>query len=96
MFTGEWTDKQGRLRRKGMADLLATPTIEQWCGCDDSQTCFDVAVPLWIECKAGTGELSADQRDFRDFVKGAGAGYLCLRDSADELIEWFNEKGVTR
>jgi hypothetical protein len=83
---GQWIDGNGETRNAGMADLLAQPAIE-----------LDfpiVTVPLWIECKAGSGKLTPDQKDFRDFVLGIGAYWLELRDCADALLAWFKENGV--
>lgn len=96
MFTGKWTDNDGVEHYGGMADLLLMPTIELVCLCDNAQTVRDVTVPLWVECKAGLGALKKEQRAFRDFVVSAGAGYLELRDSADDLLTWFKKMKVER
>lgn len=96
MFMGKWTDDNGIEHYGGMADLLLQPTIEVVCLCNDSQTCMTVTVPLWVECKAGKGALSKDQRAFRDWVTSNGAGYLELRDSADALLDWFKLRKVER
>lgn len=87
-FVGSWKDADGVEHHGGMSDLLALPLIE-W---NNAYVC----VPLFLECKAGSSQLTLHQKAFRDYVKSAGAGFLELRDSADELIEWFKEKGVTR
>ena len=90
MFFGQWTDDLGVLHRKGMADLLLTPRIAIWT---DN---LKVTVPLWVECKSGSGELEPDQILFRDFVLRGGAYYLEAHDCADVVIQWFSEFGVVR
>lgn len=97
MFMGKWTDNDGIEHYGGMADLLLMPTIEVVCLCADSQSVRDVTVPLWVECKAGKyAALTKDQRAFRDFVSSAGAEFLELRDSADDLLTWFKQRKVER
>jgi hypothetical protein len=53
-------------------------------------------VPLWIECKFGSGRMTQDQKDFKRFVEGAGAFHICAHDSADEVMAWFKSHGVKR
>jgi hypothetical protein len=84
MFMGQWRDKTGTLHYAGMADCLVTPKV----GC--------CAIALWVECKAGTGKLRAEQKAFQEDVEDAGAFYLVCYDSADALIEWFKVYGVVR
>lgn len=94
MFMGKWTDNDGVEHFGGMADLLLMPTIKLWCG--DCRAPIEATVALWVECKAGSGALSKDQRAFRDFVLSAGAQHLELRDSADDLLTWFKLRKVER
>lgn len=96
MFMGKWTDFAGVEHYGGMADLLLMPKFTIWCACDNAQSSMDVTVALWVECKAGSGALRKEQRAFRDFVLSAGAEYLELRDSADDLIAWFKKWKVER
>ena len=93
MFMGQWTDRFGAIHRKGMCDLLLTPRIDV--------APFDsignlVCVPLWVECKYGSGRLEPEQKLFRDDVLERGAFYLEVHDGPDALIEWFKSKGVRR
>lgn len=88
MFMGQWTDDDGTAYRKGMADLLLSPKVpigEQL-----------VAVPLWVECKSGSGRLSPEQKAFRDHVTRNGAFFIEARDCATAVIEWFRARGVSR
>lgn len=100
MFIGGWVDECGRQRKRGMADLLLMPQIKIPAHYGDGSPvhCVPtiVCVPLWCEVKAGRDSLSQDQSDFRDFVIKAGAFWLCCRDSAEELLEWFDDFGVRR
>lgn len=93
MFIGQWHDSNGVLHRAGMADCLLTPKIQIEDGCGDHPWC---AVALWVECKAGSGRLSAEQEMFRDDVTEAGAFYVECRDSADSVIRWFEAYDVRR
>lgn len=94
MFMGEWKDENGTVRRKGMADYLLTPRIR--IEFPTVKFFFAPTVALWVECKSGTGELSADQILFRDYVLKSGAYYIEAHDSADAVVEWFKDHGVTR
>lgn len=89
MFVGQWRDRTGIIHHRGMADLLLTPSISDEKG-------WYITVPLWVECKAGTGALRSEQIAFRDDVLAAGAHHLELRDSAGDLLDWFQEQGVHR
>lgn len=63
-------------------------------------------VALWVEAKAGKeraakpnrcmcGDTALDhQEHFRQYVTGAGAYHLIVRDSAEVLIQWFREHGT--
>lgn len=88
MFMGQWRDRNGALYSRGMADLLLTP----WIG----MPTFGHCEVLWVECKAGTGELSKEQKAFRDDVKDVGAHYIECRDSADPVVAWFDRHSVRR
>lgn len=90
MFMGGWNDRTGIFHAKGMADFLLTPRIKLLV------PDFMVCVALWVECKAGKDELSAEQEAFRDDVQAAGAFWICCKNSCDELLTWFKEHGVTR
>jgi hypothetical protein len=101
MFAGQWRDGDGVLHTSGMADLLAMPRInfvmKQSDGITHNSRLFHLAtVPLWIECKSGTGKLSPDQQAFKSYVEASGAYFLEVRDSADQLLEWFKAHGCTR
>jgi hypothetical protein len=91
MFFGQWRDQSGIQHKRGMADLLLTPRIRL-----QTSPPTRVCVPLWVECKSGTGELRADQILFRDDVIDSGAFYIEAHDSADAVIQWFNEQGVSK
>lgn len=93
MFTGEWTDQLGVKRRKGMADLFAMPRIQIL---QDQTLTIETTVPLWIECKSGSGILTEEQELFRSFVEYAGAYYILAKDSADAVMAWFKEHRVRR
>lgn len=84
MFMGQWRDKRGTLYYGGMPDLLLTPFVGDAC-------CV-----LWVECKAGTGRLSANQQAFREDAEDAGAFYIECRDSADSVMRWFEAYDVRR
>ena len=55
-----------------------------------------IAVPLWVECKSGSGKLEVEQKLFRDHVTKAGNFYIEAHDSADPLMEWFRQMAVRR
>jgi hypothetical protein len=86
MFVGQWRDRFGTLHTSGMADLLLTPFISQ-AGC---------VTALWVECKSGTGKLTLEQQLFRDDVQKAGAYWLQVRDSADQVLQWFDDFNVVK
>lgn len=92
-FVGQWTDNQGIKHTKGMADLLAMPRVEFY---DDGKYICDITVPLWIECKAGTGTLTKDQREFKDFIEESGAFYICAVDSSTAVLDWFRDEKVKK
>jgi hypothetical protein len=100
MFMGQWTDELGEVHRKGMADLLLTPRVnlarvlKQAGGVLLGN--FWIPVPLWVECKSGSGELEPEQQLFRNYVIACGSFYLEAHDCADVVIQWFDEHGVTR
>lgn len=97
MFMGSWRDELGTHHFTGMADLLLTPRVR--LPILNGGKLVDIAtatITLWVECKSGTGRLSPEQKEFRDDVVKAGAAYLEIRDSADELIAWFEKMGVKR
>jgi hypothetical protein len=107
MFMGQWRDEFGTLYRKGMADLLLTPRIiinqppslihvpmNTPAGAQSKP--FAACVPLWVECKSGSGVLTVEQRAFREDVRKAGAFYIEAHDSADEVIVWFEAMQVRK
>ena len=55
---------------------------------------FMVISPLTaIEAKTGRGgKLSAEQKEFRELWEGQGLPYILLRDTVDELLEYFGDK----
>jgi hypothetical protein len=87
-FVGEWVDANGATHRRGMADLLLQPTI--------NLEKVSITVPLWVEGKAGSGKLEFEQKCFRDWVESIGAGYICVTDSCEELMQWFKDYGVKK
>lgn len=89
MFVGRWKDVQGQMFTSGMADLLLAPRIP--CSAHFYGTVF-----LWVEAKAGKGELTTDQEAFKTFVESQGMYFLECHDSADQLLEWLKAHGVTR
>jgi hypothetical protein len=92
MFIGKWKDRFGVEHNGGMTDLLLTPKI-MLLGPIDPVFCV---VPLWVECKFGSGRLEPEQKLFREDVLERGAFYLEIHDGPDALIEWFKMKGVRR
>lgn len=94
MFVGGWTDRHGYQHTKGIADFLLTPKVKIYA--TGALVPLVVAVPLWVEAKAGRDDLSEDQEAFRDDVQACGAYWLCCRDSCDDLIAFFRKHGVTR
>ncbi len=58
MFVGKWKDGLGVWHTKGMADMLAHPTIHLMVGIDDRhrEVFRSVPFPLWIEAKFGSGK----------------------------------------
>ena len=110
MFVGDWTDDLGVTHTKGKADLLMTPRVDVWRALSRDPAFSGliapinqrldirlvIAVPLWVECKSGSGKLEAEQKLFRDHVTKAGNFYIEAHDSADPLIEWFRQMAVRR
>lgn len=97
MFMGAWKDELGQHHFTGMADLLLTPRVR--LPIMNGDKFIDIAtatIALWVECKSGTGRLSAEQTAFRDDVLKAGAAYIQARDSAEEVVAWFEKMGVKR
>jgi hypothetical protein len=97
MFMGAWKDELGQHHFTGMADLLLTPRVR--LPIMDGSKFIDIAtatIPLWVECKSGTGRLGPEQIAFRDDVVKAGAAYIEARDSAEAVIAWFDKMGVRR
>jgi len=92
LLVGRWTDSYGTVHTAGMADLLLTPTISLL----GPVVVQRVAVPLWVECKAGEGRQTPDQKAFEDHVILCGAHYLLARDCADSVYGWFKLHGVIR
>lgn len=107
MFMGQWKDELGTVYHKGMADLLLTPRITV----NPSSSLVhipmntpagspikpvSVCVPLWVECKSGSGVLTKEQKAFRDDVIKAEAFYIEAHDSAEEVIAWFEAMQVRR
>lgn len=99
-FVGEWTDALGVKRRKGMADMLLQPrvniTYEANFKGAKVKIPLSFTVPLWCECKAGSGTLSSDQQAFREWVLSIGAAHICVTDSCEQLMEWFRAKNVEK
>jgi hypothetical protein len=93
MFMGQWKDENGETHRQGMADLLLTPRIPVVTATVGRVL---MSVPLWVECKSGSGKLEPEQKLFRDDVTKAGAFYIEAHDSAQAVIDWFTIFGVSR
>lgn len=85
-----WYDDLGAKHTAGMPDLLARPTTIL------PGVNVRITVPLWIECKAGTSKLTSEQKAFREMCEAHHEHYIELRDSAEELMEWFTRNQVTR
>jgi len=71
-------------RRKGVADVtVIVPPNGTYVG---------------IECKSSSGDMSQDQKYFRDDVMKTGAAYYLIRsqDEALKMLEWwpFKEKAT--
>jgi hypothetical protein len=92
MFIGQWTDDNGTVHYKGMADLLARPKIEVHM--PHALDPAIVTVPLWIECKSGDDKLSADQEAFRHHVTNNGEFHITIKDDLRPLMQWFDEHGL--
>ena len=45
-----------------------------------------------IECKTGTGRLSEGQKETLSLLERSGVDVIVLRDTIDELIEYFEGK----
>lgn len=97
-YIGTWTDRFGNVHHKGMADLLTRPRVKILLApaMQPPVPYVVVTVPLWIECKSGTGRLTPDQREFRAHVEWNGEHYLEIRDDLRPLMEWFDKMGVTK
>lgn len=93
--SGIWYDTLGQKQTKGKADLLLTPCIDLNPYYDCLKAII-IAVPLWVECKHGTGRLSPEQKYFKAEVEKAGAFYLLCHDSADALWTWLKDHNVER
>lgn len=100
MFFGGWTDDLGVLHHSGMSDLLLMPRVSVSSVIapyiPNHDTRLMITVPLWVECKAGTGKLRIEQRAFRDYVLKSGAFFLEAHDCADVVIDWFRKFKVER
>jgi hypothetical protein len=103
MFIGEWVDEIGVKHYSGKPDLLLTPKIDvlrlgafRTLLVISKQVKLMVPVPLWVECKYGSGALGPEQRLFRDSVLSSGGFYIHAHDSAAAVIEWFENMGVSR
>lgn len=97
MFMGSWRDELGSHHFTGMADLLLTPRVR--LPILNNGKLVDIAtavIPLWVECKSGSGRLSPEQQAFKEDVMKAGAAFIEARDSADAVVEWFEKMGVKR
>jgi len=54
---------------------------------------FLVIKPLTaIEVKTDTGRLSVEQIEFKELWQAQGLPYILLRDTIDELLEYFGDK----
>jgi hypothetical protein len=98
MYFGKWIDNQGDVHTGGRADILARPKLpmraillngEHW-------PADFVSVPLWIECKSGSGSQRREQREFQAWVTSNGDYYLLIRDDVNPLLEWLKARGVRK
>lgn len=97
MVVGAWRDKLGEVHTRGMADLLLQPQIEVVWNDSSPRVLIRVCVPLWVECKYGSGTLTKDQKVFRDYVVERGAHHLAVADDpVNEVLRWFADHGVER
>lgn len=99
-FVGEWVDQLGVKHRKGMADLLLQPKITVTKNITHKGTQVEIplsfVIPLWVECKSGSGKQTVDQKAFQEWVESIGACYLCVTDSCEPLMEWFKTYKVRK
>lgn len=95
MFIGLWRDRFGDSHKGGMPDLLLTPKVP-FVNTFNGVLAMSVAVALWVECKSGGASLTPQQRLFRDDAIEAGAFWIQARDSAQAVIDWFDQYGVKR
>jgi hypothetical protein len=103
MFIGQWIDDYGKVHRGGRADILARPRVlinagpAYHIGGDSAEILrVRVTVPLWIECKSGSGRLSPDQIAFKKWVEANDETYILIHDDVRPLIEWFEKMGVKK
>lgn len=90
IFIGKWVDRFGEEHSGGMTDLLLTPVIRL------TPNANGIQVPLWVECKHGSGKLSPQQQAFCNDVIARGGFHLLARDCADAVLNWFKQWGVRR
>jgi hypothetical protein len=71
----QWEALGGKVRARGMADLLLLPSIE----CRD---CLNFALPerIWIECKRPKCGQTPDQKLFQAEVEAEGHRYIVAND----------------
>lgn len=74
--------------RKGMADLLALPTV--LIPAFPTPVCVNAKVPLWLELKSARGVQSLAQKEFQREVEAEGHTYLLVRD-VQQVIDWLKE-----
>lgn len=99
-FVGEWTDAMGAKHRGGMADLLAMPkiTVTSTVEIRGESKPFNInfVTPLWVECKAGAGKQTPEQRLFQEWVESIGASYLLVTDNCQQMLDWIKNHGVRK
>lgn len=108
MFVGRWKDGLGVWHTKGMADVLAHPVIRLENGLIAG---VRIATPVWVEAKYGSGKQGESakreascicgqpinhQKHFQEYVESKGAAYIIAQDSADAVVHWFKDHGVSR
>lgn len=81
----EYNGKKYRIRghAKGTADLMAFVYFPRQ----------GRSTALFLEIKSPTGRQTPEQKAFERDVLGRGMCYLLIR-SIDELIAWFQERGL--
>lgn len=79
----------------GAADIRADVRVQRvfWKG-TPRELILDFHIPLWLEVKTVTGQQSAEQVSFQDFVERHGHVYAVVRSTDDVLdVLWRIRNG---